>query len=124
MSANSIEPLDRRGSAGGLDSQSLAIGALTTSAILMIVLLISWVPKPAAAIGQADRAGDYKVLTQEVSNSRELLAVVDAAAKRILYYEYDISRKQLEMIEQIPLDQLPVPPPETPQAPPAQRKRP
>lgn len=107
-----------------LDAQSLAIGGLVVSAVVMFALLIGGAPRPAAAIGQADRAGDYKVLTQHVNNSRELLVVVDAAAKRLLYYEYDISRKQLEMVDQIPLDELPVPPPETQQPPPVQRKRP
>lgn len=115
-----------RGRVGGgkVDAPSLAIGGLIVSAVAMFGLVIAGAPQPAAAIGQSDRAGDYKVLTQQVNNSRELLVVVDAAAKRLLYYEYDISRKQLEMVEQIPLDQLPVPPPETQQPPPVQRKRP
>ncbi len=124
MNTNTPERSDIRVSPGSLDGQSMAIGGLIFSAVAMFAFLLTGAPQSAVAVGQADRAGDFKVLTQEVSNSRELLVIVDAAAKRLLYYEYDISRKQLEIVDQIPLGELPVPPPEAQQAPPVQRKRP
>ena len=108
-----------------LDRRVLARCALALSALALALVHVTLPPRTAVAIGQQDRAGDYKVLTQLVNNSRELLIVSDAAAQVLAYYEYDISTKKLELVQRIPLDQLPVPPPEAsvPQVQP-QRRRP
>ncbi|MBK9129215.1 MAG: hypothetical protein IPM13_15645 [Phycisphaerales bacterium] len=108
-----------------LDRRVLARCTLALSALVLVIAHVLLAPRMAVAIGQQDRAGDYKVLTQVVNNSRELLIVSDAAAQVLAYYEYDISSKKLELVQRIPLDQLPVPPPEAnvPQVQP-QRRRP
>lgn len=106
--------------AARFDSASAAVGVLGALAVVLTLnLLIS--TRPAAAIGQSDRAGDFKLLTQAANNSRELLIVADAAAKKLVYYEYDISRKTLELVEILPLNELPTPPPED-EAPPVRRR--
>lgn len=110
---------------GSTDMTSSAIGALLVSAVVMFGMLLAGPTPPAAAVGQSDRAGDYKMLTQEVLNNRELLVVVDTAAKKLAYYEYDISRKTTELVNVIPLSEMPVPPADDAGAgQPGQRKRP
>jgi hypothetical protein len=55
-----------------------------------------------------DRAGDYIVVTQQISNSLEGIVVLDAAAKRMNIYALDANTKRIGLIEQnVRLDQLP-----------------
>jgi hypothetical protein len=92
-----------------LDGQTFAIGVLALSACVLFVGFMLLVRQPALAVGQADRAGDYKMLTQHVATNRELLLVLDAAAKQMITYEFDISQKKLEIVALLPLDQMPQP---------------
>ncbi|MEP0847165.1 MAG: hypothetical protein HRF50_10155 [Phycisphaerae bacterium] len=93
-----------------LDGQSLAIGVLSVTACVLFVglLIVTSLPKPALAIGQSDQSGDFKMLTQQISNSVEALVVIDAASKQMNYYWLDYSRKQLQLVQpNVPLDRLP-----------------
>ncbi len=107
---------------GGLDGKAFAIGTLSVTACILFVGLTLVLMRPALATGQADKGGDYKMLTCRVSNNVELLVVTDSAAKKTLFYEFDVSNKQLRMVTGIPLDQLPKPNAEQPE--PGNRRRP
>lgn len=105
----------------GVDGKSFAIGVLTLTACVLFVGFLFVSQRPAHAIGQSDKGGDYKMLTYRVSSTQELLFVFDSAAKKAIAYEFDTSRRRLEMVTGVPLDQLPKPPPEPIQTPPRGR---
>ncbi len=93
-----------------IDEKSLAIGVLAVTACVLFVglLLVGSQPRAAMAIGQNDSSGDFKMLTQQVSNSTEVLVVIDAASQRMNLYRLDFSRRELQLVQpNIPLDQLP-----------------
>jgi hypothetical protein len=103
-----------------LDGKTFAIGVLGVTACILFVGFMLLATHPAQAIGTSDRGGDYKMLTQQLSNSQEGLVVVDSAAKQIIIYAFDYNTKVLEIAAPIDLNQLPkppreaVPPPRTP----------
>lgn len=106
-----------------LDGKIFAIGVLAVTATVLFVGLMMLITRPAYAIGLSDQAGDYKMLTQQVSRSKELVVVLDSAAKQAILYDFDYSNKRLEIAEYIPLDNAPKPPPEE-ENPPPRRRRP
>ncbi len=63
--------------------------------------------QPAYGIGKNDRGGDYIMLTQQLSETREGVVIIDAAAKKMIVYGFDLSRGALEIADWVPLDQLP-----------------
>jgi hypothetical protein len=93
-----------------LDARTFAIGVLSVTATVLFVglLMLASTPRAAHGIGMVDRAGDYIVVTQQISNSLEGIVVLDAAAKRMNIYALDANTKRIGLIEQnIRLDQLP-----------------
>ena len=93
-----------------IDSKTFAIGILSVTACILLVglLLVMLMPNPAYAIGQSDRAGDYIMLTQQLSSSQEGVVVIDAASRQMTLYALNISNKQLQVLQQnIPLTELP-----------------
>jgi hypothetical protein len=94
----------------GLDARTFGLGILAVTACILFVglILVSQSP-PAYAVGMNDRAGDYIMATQQVSTTSEAIAVVDAAAKRMIVYAFDFNNRTLEIVEQVNLDRLPRP---------------
>jgi hypothetical protein len=93
-----------------IDGKTLAIGVLSITACILFVglLMVTMMPASAYAIGQTDRAGDYIMLTQQLSSSQEGVVVIDAASRQMTLYALNISNKQLQVLQQnIPLSQLP-----------------
>jgi len=85
------------GDAKAIDGRDLAIGVLSVTGCILLVafILLTTLSPPASAIGMNDRAGDYILLTQQLTSSTEAVVVVDAASQRILLYGFDLGRKQL-----------------------------
>lgn len=92
-----------------LDARLFAIGVLSITAGVLFVGFMLVTQQPAYAIGMNDRSGDYILATQQLSTTSEGVVVVDAAAKRLIVYEFDYNNKVLNIVRQIPLDQLPKP---------------
>lgn len=93
-----------------IDGKALAIGVLSITACILFVgiLMVTMMPASAYAIGQSDRAGDYIMLTQQLSSSQEGVIVIDAASRQMTLYALNISNKQFQVLQQnIPLTQLP-----------------
>jgi hypothetical protein len=91
-----------------LDGQSLAISVLSVTACILFVgfLLVTTLAPPAQAIGMNDSAGDYKMLTQQLSSSSEALVVIDAAAQRMIVYGFDPNRRQFQAMSGFDFDRL------------------
>jgi hypothetical protein len=92
----------------GVDNERLAIGFLTVTAVILFVgfLLITGTPREAGAIGMNDRGGDYIMATQQLTSSNEGIVVIDAAAKRMIVYGFDYSRKQLVALDGFAMENL------------------
>lgn len=88
---------------------TLASGALALTACALFVALIFVAQPTAQAIGMNDCGGDYIMLTQQLSSTTEGVVVIDAAAKQMIIYAFDYNTKTLEILRQVPLDQLPKP---------------
>lgn len=91
-----------------LDTQTFAIGVLSVTACVLFVGLVLAIsqPKNAYAIGQSDRAGDYIMLTQQLTTSQEGVVVVDGAVDRLILYAFDFNNKRLEMLDGLELARL------------------
>lgn len=91
-----------------LDTQTFTIGVLGVAACVLFVGLMLTIsqPKTALATGQSDRAGDYIMLTQQLTTSQEGVVVVDGAADRLILYAFDFNNKRLEMLDGMELARL------------------
>ncbi|MBL8879245.1 MAG: hypothetical protein JNG88_09005 [Phycisphaerales bacterium] len=91
-----------------LDTHTFAIGVLGVTACVLFVGLVLTIsqPKAALATGQTDRAGDYIMLTQQLTTSQEGIVVVDGAADRLILYAFDFNNKRLEMLDGMELARL------------------
>ncbi len=94
----------------GIDAKTFAIGVLSVTATVLLAayLILANTAAPAYAIGQIDRAGDYIMLTQQISNSNEAVIVIDTATRQLNMYALDMPNKRLRlMMRNVPLDQMP-----------------
>ena len=92
-----------------LDNRSLTIGVLSITACILFVglMFIMMQPKPVYGIGQIDRAGDYIMLTQQISNSQEMCVIIDAASRQMALYGYNAPNRQIQMLQNINLSDMP-----------------
>ena len=89
-----------------MKSKDFAIGVLTVTATVLlttVLLLTVLTPKPVHAYAQLDEGAGYTMHTVRVSDSAELLNVIDHAAGLMNLYRYDINVGRLLPVQQIPL---------------------
>jgi hypothetical protein len=92
--------------AAAVDTKVFAIGVLTiTACVLLVGFLMLAATPPALASRMMDRGGDYILCTQSISNSREALVVIDAAARRVVLYAYNASRHEIEPLDRFALNE-------------------
>ena len=84
-----------------MDSKNLAIGVLSTTAVILFVglLVVQTRPEPAYAFGMNAQGGDYLLTTGQLQSSEELLYVIDARLQRLILYRFDINREQIKLTE-------------------------
>ena len=107
-----------------VDAKTFTIGVLAITACVLFVGFLFLSQQPAYGLGMNDRGGDYIMLTQQMSTTTEAVVVVDAAAKQMIIYAFDYNNKTMEIVRQVPLDQLPKPRDRAPVEPTDRRKRP
>lgn len=95
-----------------VDGKTFTSGILAITAAVLFVGLMLVMQQPVQATGQSDRAGDYKMLTQQITRSKELVVVLDGAAKRAIIYDFDMLNRRMSIAQVMPLDRLPKPPAE------------
>lgn len=106
MTPQTIDP----NAARGVDGKALAIGVLSITACVLLVgyIIMAATPRPALAVSETDRAGDYVLTTQQIFNSQAGVVVIDAASKRMNMYLLDANnRKLVLLVRGIQLDALP-----------------
>ena len=91
-----------------MDSKNLAIGILSTTAVILLVglLIIQSRPEPAYGFGMNAQGGDYLVTTGQLDSSQELLYVIDARSGQLLAYRFDMSRQQISIVSRGDLSKL------------------
>lgn len=96
-------------SASPIDTKTFAIGILSVTACILFVgfILVTMTPSTAFGQGMVDRSGDYIMVTEQISNSIEAIAVIDAAVKQINLYGLNGSTGDLRILQRIKLDRLP-----------------
>lgn len=91
------------------DAGNLAIGVLTTTAVILLVGLMLVGTRPPAAWGSGMTAsgGDY-VLTvgQSPSVDEELLYVIDGPSERLVAYRFDAARPEIQIVQGLDLAEL------------------
>lgn len=93
-----------------IDARTFGIGILSvTACVLFVGLILVMQTPPVQAANMNDRGGDYIIATQQISTSLEAIVVLDAAAKRMILYAFDYNTKVLEIVQYVPVDQLPRP---------------
>lgn len=83
--------------ASSVDGKTFSIGVLSITACVLFVglLLVPANDRPAYAESQTTRGGDFHMTTFRVADSRESIAVTDAAARRVLLYAWDGADREL-----------------------------
>ncbi len=79
-------------------NQRFTIGVLSvTATILLVGVILATIggQNQAMASGQADRGGDYVVVTGQFTLNTELVYITDAAVKKLNVYSYDRTRRQI-----------------------------
>ena len=81
-----------------MQSKDLAIGVLSTTAVILFVglILLNAQPQPAYASGLGDRGGDYIAISGQMWAEEELLYVIDGSQDKMMVYRYDQNTKQIQ----------------------------
>ena len=83
-----------------MDSKDLAIGVLSTTAVILFVgvVLLQTAPQPVYASGMGAAGGDYMVLSGSLFDQQELLYVIDTAQNRLLTYRFNMNAGRIERV--------------------------
>lgn len=92
-----------------IDRTSLVIGALTVTAIALLVRLIA-LPSPGAAVwasGMSATGGDFVISVGGSSDrDEELIYVVDNSAEKMAVYRFDAGKRVIEPVQQLDLSDM------------------
>jgi len=92
-----------------MNSKDLAIGILSTTAVILLVgvLVIQSRPAPALAAGMATTAGRYGLSVGVASiDDEELLYLTDNMLKKMIIYRFNNSRATIDVLQGIDLEQM------------------
>lgn len=92
-----------------MNSKDLAIGILSTTAVILFVglLVIQSRPAPALAAGMTTTAGRY-VMTVGVASidDEELLYLTDNTLKKMIIYRFNNAKARIDILQGIDLEQM------------------
>lgn len=92
-----------------MSGKDFTIGVLSVTAVILFTGLLivgSVSPRPAMGFGQTAQAGDYIVTTSQLDEHTELVYVLNTEANRMIVYGLNPELNQIEVVAQIPLQQL------------------
>lgn len=89
-----------------IDRTSLAIGAMTVTAIALLVRLFA-APSPGSAVwasGMSASGGDFVISVGGSSDrDEELVYVVDNSTEKMAVYRFDTAKRTIEPVQQLDL---------------------
>ncbi len=91
-----------------MNSKDLAIGVLSTTAVILFVglIILNTQPTPVYASGMSDRGGDYILVTGAMWAQEELLYVINSAENKMMIYRFDTQTGQIKAHGPASLDQF------------------
>ncbi len=91
-----------------MDSKNFAIGVLSTTAVILFVglLVINTRPEPAYASNMNARGGDYLLTTGQLSDTEELLYLIDASNQVLVVYRFDLNQQKVKITQRKDLSKL------------------
>ena len=94
-----------------MNSQTFAIGVLSTTAAIFLaaLLIISSRPEPAFASGMTTQGGNYGLTVGRGPIDEEIVYVIDAATERIVAYRFDQTQKLIQVVQGFELRNLRIP---------------
>jgi hypothetical protein len=81
----------------------LMVMLLVTAAVLSVLLVGSWSANKAYAGTSADHKGDYIMVTGAITDSSELLYIIDVPNKRMLAYYADPIQNTMRVVDDVNL---------------------
>jgi len=86
-----------------MNKQTLAIGVLSITATVLLVgiLVVLSIPRPAQALGELDRGGDYIMVTSQFMSNWEVVFITDAAVGRMGAYFYNLNTKTVQLVDMV-----------------------
>ncbi|MDP6380262.1 MAG: hypothetical protein QF662_02855 [Phycisphaerae bacterium] len=73
----------------------IAVGVMAAITVGLAVLLGQVLQPPQEAFAQGGRYADYVTGTATFGNNAQAFVVIDTANRRVIFYEYDINKKEL-----------------------------
>ncbi len=92
-----------------VDSRNLAIGILSTTAMILLVglLIIHTRPQQVMAAGMTTTNGDYAMTVGVASqNNEEVVYIIDAPMQRLIAYTFDAGRREIGVVDAIDLAEM------------------
>ncbi|MEK6676475.1 MAG: hypothetical protein AABZ47_12590 [Planctomycetota bacterium] len=91
------------------NSPNLAIGFLSTTGVILLVGLLSIPAQPTTTLadGMTIIKGEYVITVGAITkNDEELVYLIDTGAQKLNTYRFDNAKKQIELIQSIPLEEM------------------
>ena len=92
-----------------MDSRNLAVGVLSTTAVILIVglAIIHTRPTPAQADGMTVALGDYLMTVGSATQvDEELVFLIDVPEQKMIIYRFDASRHQIDIVQGVNLSEM------------------
>ena len=91
-----------------MDPKNFAIGLLSTTAVILFVglLVIQTRPEPVYASSMNAQGGDYLLTTGQLSDTEELLYLIDARNQVLVIYRFDLNQKRVTITQRKDLSKL------------------
>ncbi len=93
----------------GMDSRNLAVGVLSTTAVILMVglAIIHTRPTPAQADGMTVARGDYLMTVGGSTQvDEELVFLIDVPEQKMIIYRFDAGRHQIDMVQGVDLAEM------------------
>lgn len=84
-----------------METKNFAIGVLSVTAVVLLVglLVIHARPEPAYGAGMVTAGGDYVLVVGKVSQTEEILYVIDGAAQKLGVYAFDPTGPRMSLVD-------------------------
>ncbi len=91
-----------------MDSKNFAIGILSTTAVILLVgvLTIHSYSSPAHAAGMTTAGGKYVMTVGAIEPAEDLVFVINATAQKMIVYRFDVGQSQIIRVERVDLKEM------------------
>ena len=101
--------IDSTDGSASMESKNLALGVLTTTAVILLVgiLIVSSRPAPVLADGMTVAKGDYIITVGSGPQvDEEYVYIIDVPEQKLIAYRFNTPRQQIEVVQGLELAEL------------------